>query len=408
MASNPHLERRRALMEKLPDGSFLVLGESSGRLNQNFFYLTGISESRGALLLAPRGVRVHTGRMYPGPDYVRGRMVEQLLFLPPRDALASRWGEDSVATVEGVSAKSMGVDVVLSSGELETLLSSWLPASGPLYFARGTAPSLAGDDDPESLFVAKLRRRFIDLIVRDGGPMVHEMRRLKDGHEIDAIERAVSVTAEAIAHVMRSCRSGMREYEIEAEITRIYRSRAGQHSFDPIVACGENALKLHYSENSGHIEDGRLMIVDTGAAIDRYKADITRTLPIGGRFDERQREVYEVALAAEQEAIASAGPGVLLGDLHAKAYKVIDDAGLGEYFVHGLGHYLGLEAHDVGDYHIPLQPGAVITVEPGIYIPQEGLGVRIEDDVLITDSGCRVLSERIPRTVKAVEKAMAG
>jgi Xaa-Pro aminopeptidase len=408
MASNPFLERRRALMEKLPDGLFLVLGESSGRLNQNFLYLTGISETRGALLLAPRGARVHTGRMYPGPDYVRGRMAEQLLFLPPRDALASRWGEDSVATVEGVSAEGTGVDVVLSRGELETLLTSCLPTCATLYFARGTAPSLSGDDDPESLFVAKLRRRFIDLGVRDGGPVVHDMRRLKDGHEIDALERAVSVTAEAIAHVMRRCRPGMRENEIEAEITRIYRSRAGQHSFDPIVACGDNALKLHYSENSGPVEDGRLMVVDTGAAVDGYKADITRTLPVGGRFDKRQREVYEVALAAEQEAIANAGPGVLLGDLHAKAFKVIDDAGLGDYFVHGLGHYLGLEAHDVGDYHLPLQPGAVITVEPGIYIPGEGLGVRIEDDVVITESGCRVLSEKIPRTVKAVENAMAG
>ncbi len=408
MASKPYLERRRALMEKLPDGMFLVLGDSSGRLNQNFLYLTGISETRGALLLAPRGVRVHTGRMYPGPDYVRGRMVSQLLFLPPRDALASRWGEDSVATLEDVSAESTGVDVVLSRGELETLLTSCLPTCGTLYLARGAPPTLAGEDDPESLFVAKLRRRFIDLAVRDGGPAVHEMRRLKDGHEIDALERAVSITAEAIAHVMRSCRAGMRENEIEAEITRIYRSRAGQHSFDPIVACGDNALKLHYSENSGPVEDGRLMVIDTGAAIDGYRADITRTLPIGGRFDKRQREVYEVALAAEQEAIANAGPGVLLGDLHAKAYKVIDGAGLGEYFVHGLGHYLGLEAHDVGDYHAPLQPGAVITVEPGIYIPDEGLGVRIEDDVLITDSGCRVLSDRIPRTVKAVEKAMAG
>jgi len=407
MSSQPYRDRRRKLMQQLDDGLILVPGESSGRLSQNFLYLTGISEQRGALLLAPQGVRAFTGRLHPGPDYVRGRMVRQLLFLPARDPLASRWGEDSSATVDDTSAEECGVDAVFSSSELESLLSSALQSAGLLYYVRGAAASLSGADDTDSAFVAKLRRRFIDLRVKDGSPAVHEMRRLKDEGEIAAMEKAVAVTAEAMGKVMSGLRPGMREYELEAEITRVYRRQGGTHAFDPIVACGDNALKLHYSDNSGPLEQGRLVVVDTGAAIDGYKADVTRTLPVGGRFDQRQREVYEVALAAELEAISSAGPGVFLGDLHAKAYEVIESAGLGEYFVHGLGHYIGLEAHDVGDCYRPLAPGAVITAEPGIYIPGEGIGVRIEDDLLITESGCRVLSEAIPKTIEEIEQAMA-
>jgi len=334
-------------------------------------------------------------------------MVRQLLFLPARDPLASRWGEDSSATVDDTSAEECGVDAVFSSSEIESLLGSALQSAGLLYYVRGAAASLSGADDTDSAFVAKLRRRFIDLRVKDGSPAVHEMRRLKDEGEIAAMEKAVAVTAEAMGKVMSGLRPGMREYELEAEITRVYRRQGGTHAFDPIVACGDNALKLHYSDNSGPLEQGRLVVVDTGAAIDGYKADVTRTLPVGGRFDQRQREVYEVALAAELEAISSAGPGVFLGDLHAKAYEVIESAGLGEYFVHGLGHYIGLEAHDVGDYYRPLAPGAVITAEPGIYIPGEGIGVRIEDDLLITESGCRVLSEAIPKTIEEIEQAMA-
>jgi Xaa-Pro aminopeptidase len=407
MSRQPYPERRLALMRRLPDGLILVPGAISGRLNLNFLYLTGISEPRGALLLAPQGVRAFTGRLYPGPDYVRGRMVGQMLFLPARDPLASRWGEDSAATVEQASAEERGVDALFAASELETMLTAALQSAELLYYVRGAAPALGGGDDSDSAFVARLRRRFFDLSVRDGSPAVHEMRRLKDEGEIAAMERAAAATAEAMATVMSNARSGMKEYELEAEITRIYRKRGGSHAFDPIVACGDNALKLHYSDNSGPLEQGKLMVVDTGASIDGYKADVTRTLPIGGKFSDRQREVYEVALAAELEAIAAARPGVLLGDLHARAYGVIDDAGLGEYFVHGLGHYLGLEAHDVGDYHRPLEQGAVITAEPGIYIPEEGIGVRIEDDLLITESGCRVLSEAIPKSVEDVERAMA-
>jgi Xaa-Pro aminopeptidase len=407
MHNRQYLDRRRRLMRQLHDGLILVPGETCGKLSKNFLYLTGISEPRGFLLLAPQGMRAFTGRLYPGPDYIRGRMVSQLLFLPRQNRLASRWGEDSMATVEAADAGALGFDAVVGRAEMETLLPSALQCTDLLYYVRGSAPSLSGAGDTDSDFVSKLKHSFIGLRIKDGSPAVHEMRRLKDESEIAAMERAVAVTSEAMAEVMSCVGPGMREHEVEAEITRIYRRRGGTHAFDPIVACGDNALKLHYSDNSGSLDEGRLLVIDTGASIDGYRADITRTLPVGGRFDERQREVYEVTLAAVKEAVSSAGPGALLGDVHAKAYAVIEKAGLGEYFVHGIGHYLGLDAHDVGDNHSPLQPGAVITVEPGIYIPAEGIGVRIEDDLLITEDGCRVLSEGIPSGIADIEKAMS-
>jgi Xaa-Pro aminopeptidase len=377
-------------------------------VNPNFFYLTGISEPRGALLLAPAGTRIETGRLHPGPDYVRGRMVQQILFLPPQDPMASRWGEDSAATLEQVSAEQVGMDAVMSTGQLEAVLTQSLQVASRLYYVRGFVPSLAGAGDPDSAFVTTVRGRFFDLRVHDGSPAVHEMRRLKDDEEIAAMERAAAVTAEGLDNVLGMVRPGMHEYEIEGEITRTYRARGASHAFEPIVGAGPNALSLHYKDNAAQIGEEQLLLVDTGAKVDGYCCDVTRTYPASGRYTERQREVYEVVLAAHEAAIAAARPGAMLGDLHATAYEVIDKAGLAEHFVHGLGHHIGIEGHDVGNLYRPLQAGAVFTVEPGVYIPDEVIGVRIEDVVLITEDGCRVLTSAIPKTVDEIERRMAG
>ena len=408
MSTQPYLDRRGILMEQLQKGLIFVPGRGAAGANPNFFYLTGIAESRASLLLAPGSTRIETGRLYPGPDYVRGRMAQQVLFLPSTDPLAARWGEDSAATVESMTAEQAGVDAVLGTGEIDAVLGQAFQTASLLYHVRGFPPSLAGGDDADSEFVARVRRRFLDLQVRDGSPAVHEMRRLKDEPEIAALEKAAAVTAEALDHVLGLLRPGLNEYEVEAEISRVYRRNGGGHAFDPIVGAGANALSLHYKQNAGQIDDGQLVLIDTGAALDGYCSDVSRTYPAGGRFLDRQREVYETVLRAQEAAIAEARPGALLGDLHAIAYGVIDAAGLSEHFIHGLGHHIGLETHDVGDIYRPLQPGAVFTVEPGVYIPDEQIGVRIEDDVLITADGCRVLTEAIPKSVEEIERRMAG
>jgi len=395
-------------MEQLPNGLILVRGAGAGGVNPNFFYLTGIAEPRAVLLLAPAGTRVVRGRAAPGPDYVRGQLYQQVLFLPPGDPLAARWGEDSAATLQSVSAEAAGVEAVFSIAEMPALLSRALGASARLYYVRAQEIALGGDEGPDAPFVAELRRRFFHLQIADGTPAVQEMRRLKDAEEIRGIERSVAVVGEALERALQLVRSGAREYEIEAEITRTYRANGGIHAFEPIVASGANACVLHYTENSGTLGAGELLLIDTGVSIDGYKADITRTYPVDGRFTTRQRELYEAVLAAHAEVVQGCRPGALLGDLHADAWQVLDARGQSAAFVHGIGHHLGLETHDVGDVHRPLAPGAVVTVEPGVYLPDEKTGIRIEDDVLVTPDGPRVLSEAIPRSADAVERQLAA
>jgi len=400
-------ERREQLIETHGDGLILVRGTTDGGgLNTNLFYLTGVEEPRAVLLLAREGLRIGSGARYPGPDYVRGRLVRQLLFLPGSDPLAQRWGEDSAATLESLSAEAAGVDAVLPLGDLEPLLERTLPLLPKLYLVRGSAPSLSGPPDADERFMARLREHFFGVELRDATPAVQEARRAKSESEVSGIERSIALTAEALKVVMRKMAPGGSEQELAAEITRVYGGEGATHAFDPIVAAGANALSLHYIKNNGRLEAGQLLLIDTGASLNGYKSDISRTYPVDGKFTPRQREVYETVLRSQQEAIAACKAGALLAEIHATAYRVIDEAGFAEWFIHGTSHHLGLETHDVGDVHRPLEPGAVITVEPGIYLADEGIGVRIEDDVLITAEGPRVLGPQIPSSVEAIEECL--
>ena len=402
------LERRQRLMDELSEGLVLVRGAAASGVNENFRYLTGIAEPRGALLLAPEGARIHTGRRYPGRDYVKGRMARSILFLPSRDPLLARWGEDAAAVADDATPEANAVDAIFAASDFEEVLSRALLDVEILHVVRSGVPVLSGDPDADALFVDDLRRRFFGVTVNDATSLVHGMRRLKGPEEIVQMEQATLVTREAVEHVMRVARPGMREHELEGEVLRIYRSHNAGLAFETIVAAGANACLLHYTANSGRVMGGDLILLDTGAALAGYRADVTRTFPAGGRFTPRQREVYEVVLRAEQAVIDACRPGVKLEELHAIAWDVIDKAGFSAHFPHGTSHYLGLDTHDVGLMSEPLQAGAVITVEPGIYIADEGIGVRIEDDVLITGNGHRVLTEAIPKTLAAVEALTAG
>lgn len=407
MAGRSPAARREVLMSRHESGLILARGQAPSGVSPNFVYLAGIEEPKAVLLLARDGVRIMTGRNHPGPDYVRGRMARQLLFLPPPDPLAARWGEDAAATTESVDAAAAGFDAVLPLEALGPLLEQVLARASSLGYVRGAPPALAGRSDADGTFVARIRRSFFALALADATPAVHELRRIKDEAEIAKIERSIALTAQALERLLPIVRAGLGEHELEAEITRTYRAHGARHAFDPIVASGPNALRLHSRENSGRVGQGDVLLIDTGAKLDGYCSDVTRSWPVGGRFSARQREVYEAVLEARRAATAACRPGALLADIHTRAWEVLDAAGLGEFFIHGTSHHLGLETHDAGDVHRPLEAGCVITVEPGVYLPQEGLGVRIEDDVLVTDGPPRLLSAAIVADADEIERGMA-
>jgi Xaa-Pro aminopeptidase len=398
--------RRATLLERFPDGLILVRGVGPHGLNPNFFYLTGLTERSGVLALSASGLRVSTGKDHPGPEYLSGRLAHQVLFLPSSDPVAARWGEDARATHEGTHEDAIGVDAVLPSSEFSMRLSGWLQGATRLDYVRA-GPAVVDALDEDAVFVDSIRNRFLNVELRDATAAVADLRTVKDDAELTAIERAAGVTATGFNRVLESLRPGMIEHQLDAELAVAYRTAGARHAFEPIVGAGGNALKLHYRDNDGPIQAGDLVLVDSGASLGGYCADVTRTFPADGTFSPRQRELYTVVLAAQEAAIEAIRPGVLLGELHALAWQSIDSAGYGAAFIHGIGHHLGIETHDAGDIHQPLRAGAVITVEPGIYLADEGIGIRIEDDVLVTADGSRELTAGIPKTIEAIEASMA-
>jgi Xaa-Pro aminopeptidase len=271
--------------------------------------------------------------------------------------------------------------------------------------------------------------------------LLHEMRLFKSRSEIDTMRRAAEISAAAHRRAMRACRPGLLEYQLEAELSHEFISRgARSHAYPPIIGGGGNACILHYVENDAALADGDLVLIDAGAEYRGYAADITRTFPVNGRFSPAQRAVYELVLAAQHAAIAKVRPGnhwndphdaavrvltlglVKLGLLKGEVRALIKNRAYQRFFMHRTGHWLGMDVHDVGDYKIGdswrlLEPGMVLTVEPGLYIPAGSkgvakkwwnIGVRIEDDVLVTRGGNEVLTHGAPKTVAEIEALMAA
>jgi Xaa-Pro aminopeptidase len=246
------------------------------------------------------------------------------------------------------------------------------------------------------------------------------MRQVKMDTELNLLEKAIEVSVDAHLAAMRLMRPGLYEYQVAARMEYVHKfAGCEREGYAPIVGAGFNSTILHYNKLERRIEDGDVVVLDVGAQCDGYVADITRTLPANGKFSPRQREIYEIVLGAQNAVLAALKPGMRLSrtgpnSLYQIAYDYINTHGadqhgrsLGRYFIHGLGHHVGLNVHDAGDPGRPLEPGMVITIEPGIYIPEENLGVRIEDIALITEDGYKLLTARLPRTPEAIEREMA-
>jgi Xaa-Pro aminopeptidase len=407
--------RRQAIMTAMESG-VAVLGsaevrsieangphpqDSDFRQDNDFFYLTGLETPDSWLVLVAR------------PD----SESTAVLFLPPRDSAAERWtgpqlgpGPDAVALT--------GIDDIRSSEDAELeirglVLGRRSPAwDGALYVRRGDRGS---EEDSELIRGMVFSGYGRPLAVNDLGYLLGQARLVKDEDELRRLRRAIDITAEAQREAMGAIRPGMWEYEIEAVIEYTFRRNGAERvGFPSIVGAGVNSTTLHYDKSRGLLEDGDLIIMDIGAEFGYYSADVTRTAPVSGRFSERQRDLYELVLATQQTAIDSVRPGVTVADLNriSRAYmrehsgELCQPTDCNRFYVHGLSHWLGMDVHDVGSYSTPLAPGMVLTIEPGLYLPGERIGIRIEDDVLVTETGHQLLSAAAPRSVEGVESLM--
>lgn len=402
--------RRERLMAALPDGVVVAQGgveESLGVSDkffqtENFFYLTGVEIPGAFLILNPFG----------GPG------AKSILFLPRRNPMTERWTGPQIGPGDD-ALKLFGVDKTLPSTDFQATLAEICP---PDAVKKGRKIYLveAGEASPvlrDRNFVEQIRKSVPDVAFGDARPNINELRKIKTDGEIALLQKAIDITGEAQRDVRGVIGAGRYEYELEGLILgAFYRNGAERVGFPCIVGSGFNATTLHYNKNRKRIEAGDMVVVDIGAQYSGYTADITRTYPASGKFTARQREIYQLVLDAQEAAAKSFKLGVSkMSDLNftardfmkASPLRAGNNLTLDNFFLHGLGHFIGLNVHDVGDYGSPLPVGSVITIEPGIYIPDENIGVRIEDDYLVTEKGLVKLSRNIAFLPDDIERLMA-
>jgi Xaa-Pro aminopeptidase len=400
-APDVYRDRRRRLMERMKTGVAVVYGPPSvdrgataapiDRQGSDFMYLTGIADEAGAALLLAPGERTY----------------REFLFLPAVDPEHDRW-EGTRLLLGGELRRRTGFEKVSRIGALGPTLAQIAARSGEMRYVGPLASPDAAMPRELDLYGRVMARVPGTRIVNNHG-LVHAMRLVKEPRELELMRKAIAATDRGMRAAMRAARPGMREFELKHIIENEFRAAGARGlAFPSIVGVARNSAVLHYMGGDNVIQAGDLVLADIGAEFDHYAADITRTFPVDGRFTPEQRRVYEIVLAAQDAAARQLRAGSWYEDLTRAATNVIEAAGHRDDFWHGLGHFVGLDVHDVGDYSAPLPAGAVLTIEPGIYLPHRDFGVRIEDEYLVTASGNEHLSRAVPRTVAEIEAAMAA
>jgi len=425
-----YARRRQALFERLPTGAALLLPTATEKLrsgdshypfrpDSDFYYITGFSEPHAVALLK------------------KGEDTESFtLFVLAKDPEKEVWTGIRQG-VEG-AVNNFGADSARPIGELESGLTELLADVSALYFCFGRHPEFESrlSGVLSGLRLGRKAHLGPEAMV-DSGPLLAELRLHKSADELALMREGARITEEAHRLAMTRVRPGMYEYEIEALLHYTFRRHgAWGWAYPSIVGGGANACILHYVSNDSPFNDGDLMLIDAGAEVDGYATDVTRTSPVSGRFSPAQRDLYEVVLSAQQEAIAAVQPGATIDGIHEITVRalcrgmlsvgllqgeldaVIENKDYRRYYMHRTSHWLGLDVHDVGRYQLtegparPLEAGMVITIEPGLYVPPDdeqaaeqfrGIGIRIEDDILVTEDGHENLTEAIPKTVADIE-----
>jgi Xaa-Pro aminopeptidase len=401
------------------------------RQNSDFFYLTGFEEPEAIAVIAPSRDKKFT------------------MFVRPRDLDQEIW-YGYRAGVEGI-VRDYSADQAFTIDQFDDQLSEILDGPQVLYYAFGhTTPEMDQKIIRQLALMREMNRRPLEppRTIVDPSSILHEMRVLKSPEEIEVMQRAADIAAEAHVEAMQNVRAGMMEYEVEAMLEAYFRKHgASGSSYTSIIGSGGNATVLHYIDNKDQLKDGDLLLVDAGAEYKGYASDITRTFPINGKFTEAQRDIYDLVLKCQKSCVDMVRPGVRLEDLKTHSIeilteglvelgllkgdprKLIEEKKYMQFYMHNLGHYLGIDVHDAGRYYHkgesrPAEVGMVMTIEPGLYISPDtsripegfnkdipakylGIGVRIEDDVCVTENGARVLTHKVPKEREEIEALMA-
>ncbi|WP_029935221.1 Xaa-Pro aminopeptidase [Thiomicrospira pelophila] len=438
-------QRRQDLLEKLPAGSVALIhsGEEQirnrdveypFRADSDFIYLTGFTEPDSVLVLVRTEVLADTD--YEQPHH------QAWLFCRPKDPEQETWQGKRLG-VEDAPAQ-LNIDQAWSIDDLDEIAPQFLTHAKQVYFSFGHLAEWSGRmADWLSELKTQVRKGVtVPTSLNDLDTVLHEQRLFKSPQEIEVMRQAAQISVAGHLAAMRATRPGAYEYQIQSAIEHEFRLAGSPRvAFNTIAAAGENACILHYTENQTQLQDGDLILLDAGAEWQGYAGDISHTYPINGRFSEPQKHLYNLVLKAQQAAINAVQPGqpynlmhqasaevitiglIELEILHGELDELLEKEAFKRFFMHGTGHWLGLDVHDVGRYKIngewrSFEPGMVVTVEPGLYIPKglkdietqwQGIGIRIEDDVLVTENGHEILTQgalRLPRTVEEIEQWM--
>lgn len=387
------------------------------RQNSNFWYLTGMPDPESALLLIPGGMDID------------GRQIHEILFVQPRRIESEIWTGVKMGPEE--AQRILGVELCLEYNRLFEILNKALKGRDTLWITGLPTATIMPPLAQKPIFIEtelknKLHEIYPELYIKTSLPKLVAMREIKDADELRLMRKAIAISIEGHLAAMRAAKPGMFEYEIEAEMEYGFkRGGAEDVGYPSIVGTNYNACILHYISNRKQTQAGDLILADCGAEYQNYTADITRTFPVSGKYSKEQRKIYDIVLEAQNAGIAACRAGDNFGEPHKKAHAIIEkrllELGIikkpeqtGWYFMHGTSHYLGLDVHDAGTRGA-LKAGSVITVEPGIYIPAGSpcdkkwwnIGIRIEDDILITDGEPENLSSKLPRTADEIEKITA-
>jgi len=433
MKQSEFKKRRKQLMQHIGKGNIALIGSAAVRArnrdvnypfrqDSDFYYLTGFNEPDSLAVFIP-------GR----------KQGEYILFCREFDEKKALW-EGAHAGLEGATVHYKADDS-FPIDDLDDILPGLLEDKGKVYYPIGRDSDL---DHNLLVWINHIRSQSRSGVTAPGElasleHILHEMRLFKSPEELKLMRRAADVSANAHVKAMQKCKPGLYEYQIEAEIIyNFIQDGLRAVAYPSIVAGGKNACVLHYTENADQLKSGDLLLIDAGAECDHYAADITRTFPVSGHFSEPQKQLYQLVLDAQAAAIAQIKPGlpwhlahdasvetltkglVALGLLKGKVTKLIKDEKYKQFYMHRIGHWLGMDVHDVGDYKLDkewrlLEPGMVLTIEPGLYIPADcltvdeqwrGIGIRIEDDVLVTAEGHEILTGGAPKTIAEIESLM--